>query len=125
MKYTPDSWVIVKIITPDEILYKVLGGWRGGYLDGDYWRLNSGITEAERTRHNSIYFSGYSGSLYDCYINRYGFILLTHDVYSRLELQIKEKGLKIELLDKAEAVSLNWIKNNNERTEDSERIRKE
>jgi len=49
-EYNPDSWVIIKITVPDQkTIYKVLGGWSGGYLDGDSWQLNSGIAKVKRT----------------------------------------------------------------------------
>ena len=45
MKYNkPHNWVVVKV---DEDFYKVLGGWSGGYLDGDCWILNSCITKVK------------------------------------------------------------------------------
>ena len=42
MMYTPDGWMIVKI-TGTNPHYRVFGSWRGGYLSGDSWRMNSGI----------------------------------------------------------------------------------
>lgn len=66
-EHHPDSWVIVKIKQPDQpVLYKVLGGWSGGYLDGDSWRMNSGIVKVEK---NGDYFDFYgdSGSVYKCH----------------------------------------------------------
>lgn len=83
--YRPDSWVIVEIFDPSETatgpLYKVLGGWSGGYLDGSSWRLNSGITRVEtrnspgdfdRENNTSYLFHGYSGSVYTCKHQSYG-----------------------------------------------------
>ena len=45
----PDSWVILKIKDDEQntYFYKLFSSWRGGYLDGDSWRLNSGITSIE------------------------------------------------------------------------------
>lgn len=47
----PDGWVILKIKN-DEFetgySYKLFSSWRGGYLDNDSWRLNSGITSIEK-----------------------------------------------------------------------------
>jgi len=60
MEYTPDNWLIYHI---KDDLYKVVGGWSGGYLDGNYWRVNSGITEIEETD-DSYIVSGSSGSVY-------------------------------------------------------------
>ena len=69
--YQPDNWVILKItINPKDIHYRVLGGWSGGYLDGDSWRLNSGITKVEDDG-DYLLFHGYSGSVYKCYKGSY------------------------------------------------------
>lgn len=62
---TPDNWVIIKIKHPKEIMYKILAGWSGGYLDGDSWRMNSGIVKVQEEG-NHILFHGYSGSVYKC-----------------------------------------------------------
>tara|TARA_B110000977_G_C11040751_1_gene478783 strand:- start:1163 stop:1486 length:324 start_codon:yes stop_codon:yes gene_type:complete len=69
----PDNWVVLKIANKrnDEILYKVLAGWSGGYLGSDGWRLNSGITEVEIYGEHYI-FRGYSGSEYWCHMETYG-----------------------------------------------------
>jgi hypothetical protein len=64
--YTPDNWVILKIVLPGEVNYKVLAGWSGGYLDGDSWRMNSGITKVEEEG-DYFLFHGYSGSIYRCH----------------------------------------------------------
>ena len=70
----PEQWVILRIPTEDNIdvpYYKVFAGWRGGYNDGDRWRLNSGITRVEEDD-DYYYFYGYSGSCYKCHKNAYG-----------------------------------------------------
>ena len=58
----PDRWVIFKL--PNNY-YKVFGTWAGGYLDGDRWKLNSGISKVEQDE-NFYYFIGFSGSCYKC-----------------------------------------------------------
>ena len=64
-EYTPDAWVIVKIITETETIYKVMGGWYGGYGGSDSWRINSGITAIiNEGDHYAI--KGVSGSTYFC-----------------------------------------------------------
>lgn len=63
---TPDNWVIVEIADKDTTFYKVLGGWSGGYLDGDRWRINSGITEVEEKEDHYLFY-GQSGSVYKCW----------------------------------------------------------
>lgn len=61
---TPESWVILKFKN-QETFYKVFATWAGGYLDGDRWQMNSGITKVEEDD-NHYYFYGYSGSCYAC-----------------------------------------------------------
>lgn len=68
--YEPDAWHILKIDGYEdqkgEPIYKVLAGWYGGYLNGDSWKLNSGITKI--TDCGDYYdIDGYSGSTYRCY----------------------------------------------------------
>ena len=65
-EYTPNNWVIVKIVHPKDTVYKVLGGWSGGYLEGNSWRMNSGITQIKEDK-DYYYFHGYSGSVYKCF----------------------------------------------------------
>lgn len=82
MKYTPDKWKIIKLSPPDdETFYKVFGMWSGGYLDGDSWRMNSGIKSVYK---DGEYFvvMGYSGSAYRCHkqtegTNAYGAAVLS------------------------------------------------
>ncbi|WP_282145470.1 hypothetical protein [Alteromonas stellipolaris] len=38
----PQGWVILKFSAPTDTFYKIFSSWRGGYLDGDSWRLSSG-----------------------------------------------------------------------------------
>ena len=44
--YKPDNWVVIKM-DGDNPHYRVLAGWSGGYLHGDSWKINSGITRVE------------------------------------------------------------------------------
>lgn len=65
--HTPDNWVLIKISPNGETpFYKVLAGWSGGYLSGDSWRMNSGITTVEEEGDYYL-FSGESGSIYKCH----------------------------------------------------------
>lgn len=65
---TPDKWVIIKL--PNNY-YKVFGTWAGGYLNGDRWKLNSGINKVEQDE-DFYYFIGFSGSCYRCHKKGYG-----------------------------------------------------
>lgn len=70
MKTKPDKWVVLQIGNVDPI-YKLFASWAGGYLNGDAWRINSGIKAIyEDGPHYE--FVGYSGSSYVCHKNGYG-----------------------------------------------------
>jgi hypothetical protein len=77
-EYKPDRWVVLKLKSKNEHIYKVMGGWYGGYLGSDSWRINSGITKVELDGDDYVFY-GYSGSTYVCNKNSYGatFIMLS------------------------------------------------
>lgn len=77
----PNKWVILEIEFKSGVEYKVFGSWTGGYLDGDSWRLNSGIEKVEEDE-EYFYFYGFSGSCYKCDKELYGIA----GVYNRAEL---------------------------------------
>jgi hypothetical protein len=69
--YTPDRWVVIKITTDKEMLYKVFACWFGGFAGSDSWQMNSGIVKVELV--DDYYeFHGTSGSVYRCHKNFYG-----------------------------------------------------
>jgi hypothetical protein len=90
---TPDKWVILKISND---YYKVFATWAGGYLDGDRWRLNSGIKKIEQDK-DFYYFIGFSGSCYKCHKKGYG--TATSYGVGVLNKIIQKGGGKIELMD--------------------------
>lgn len=66
----PEQWILVEVKS-DEPHYRVFASWAGGYLTGDSWRLNSGITKVNDV--GDYYdFVGYSGSVYRCHKDSYG-----------------------------------------------------
>ena len=83
----PDRWIVVT--TPE--VDKVLMGWSGGYLDSDYWRINSGITRVD-DEGDAYVFHGLSGSAYRCYKTRYGCTGLSGQILHRL---LTESNAKI------------------------------
>ena len=93
-EYTPDNWVVLKMNHESETLYKVLAGWSGGYLSGDSWRMNSGISEITEDG-DYLLFHGYSGSVYRCYKKSYGLRMNNAGAYN----QLKERfGDAVELM---------------------------
>lgn len=71
MNYNPNTWVMLEIKNDGKTYYKIFGGWGGGYLDGDSWRMNSGV-ESVTEDDDYYYFKGASGSVYQCYKKMYG-----------------------------------------------------
>lgn len=95
-EYTPDNWVVLKIKNEGETLYKVLAGWSGGYLYGDSWRMNSGVTEVTEDG-DYLLFHGYSGSVYRCHKDNCRLTMANSGVYN----QLKETfGDRVELMPK-------------------------
>ena len=90
---TPERWVIVKL--PNNY-YKVFGTWAGGYLDGDRWKLNSGISKVEQDE-NFYYFIGFSGSCYKCHKKAYG--IATSYGLDVLNKRIEQGNGQIELME--------------------------
>jgi len=95
---TPESYVIVKIGNVNPI-YKVFATWRGGYLDGDRWKLNSGIAKIENQDDHTD-FIGYSGSVYRCKKSSYGMSAYTQGVLDGMVKKAKEVyDLEVTILD--------------------------
>jgi len=103
--YHPDNWVVIKIT--EETLnssntayiegrtyYKVLGGWSGGYLQGDSWRLNSGINLVF-DHEDEIHFYGHSGSNYICHKETYGLRMNNAGIFEQMQLN---GSAKVELM---------------------------
>lgn len=79
-KYNPDKWVIVG----DGTNFKVLGAWSGGYLDGDSWRLSSGL---QRVEEDGDYYlmHNYSGSVYKCHRETEGVNMASSGILSKIK----------------------------------------
>jgi len=104
--YSPDSWCIVKINGTDPH-YRVFGSWSGGYLDGDSWRLNSGIKSVSEDD-EYYYFYGSTGSVYRCAKESYG-IRSPHNAGVIGDFCDKS-GDTMELLkDKPNVMEMDWI----------------
>lgn len=71
--YVPHAWQIVRITEQDGSQHhRVIAGWRGSYLEGPSWRINSGINSLEDFG-DYIEFYGGSGSIYRCYKDSEGY----------------------------------------------------
>ena len=103
--YTCDNWVVIKM-KGDDPHYRLLVGSSGGYLYGDSWRMNSGITSVEEDE-ASYYFSGSSGSRYRCGKRSYMLRMNTASVWKRLQ---KLHGDKVEMMpEDTDWMNMDWI----------------
>jgi hypothetical protein len=103
--YSPDNWVVIHL-KGDDPHYRILAGWSGGYLDGDSWRMNSGITNVEEDQ-DAFRFRGTTGSWYKCYKGAYGLRMNNAHIWSQLE---EKYGDKVELMpEDTDWLNTDWI----------------
>ena len=109
--YRPDNWVVIKFTQQvksgntgygrtEKVFYKVLGGWPGGYLDGDSWRMNSGIVDVEETTDSFIFIGG-SGSRYICDKTQECLRMNTAGIWKQIQDAAEASGgnVKVELME--------------------------
>lgn len=104
--HNPHGWVIVKIegVEPH---YRVFASWRGGYVSGDSWQLNSGVKDCIYDPAIQCYkFYGYSGSVYICSRRTYGDITAFNQ--SALDLIINKSDNKMVVLEDCDWATVNW-----------------
>ena len=96
--YCPDKWVVVEV-TPEgeEPFLKVFARWSGGYLSGDSWRLNSGVSSVDNEEDGCYYVFSESGTCYRCNKGQYGVAGLSN--YGVLETLKKKFGDRLKVLD--------------------------
>ena len=95
----PDRWCVINIIKDgDKPVNKVFACWYGGYLGGDYWRLNSGIVNVtEDDTH--YFFHGESGSIYQCHKETYGTTAYGQSILDGFIKNTEKHGYKLTILD--------------------------
>jgi hypothetical protein len=110
-EYKPDKWVILKFKRESDTFFKVLGSWYGGYLDGDSWRLSSGLEHIEE-QGDTLLMHNFSGSVYKVNKNNNGMSMVAAGVFE----SAKEEGAKNNV--EVSIVSVEEFNNevNNERT---------
>lgn len=102
--YSPDKWIILKIKGTKETVYKVLAGWSGSYLEGQSWRINSGIRKVSKEG-DYFLFEGHSGSVYKCHQKSYGTNMISSGILSQILSEPKNKGL-VEVLENQDFTKL-------------------
>ena len=103
--YTPDNWVVIKM-DGDAAHYRVLAGWSGGYLDGNSWKVNSGIVRVEIDG-DYYRFCGLSGSCYSCHKESYCIRMNNAHIWTRLQTI---HGDKVEMMpETTDWLTHDWI----------------
>ena len=100
MTYNPNYWLILRMSSDQGVVfYKVFATWVGGYVNGDSWRMNSGIVQVKR-KENIIEFHGTSGSIYECLMDEgsYRTSMYTQSVLDSMIQKADLIGAKIEVL---------------------------
>ena len=104
-EYNCDNWVVIKM-KGDDPHYRLLVGISGGYLDGERWRMNSGITEVNETD-DYYYFKGSSGSEYRCGKESYMLRMNNAHIWGQLQ---KLHGDKVEMMpEDTDWMNMDWI----------------
>lgn len=104
-EYTPHKWLVIEIKGKEfPLTYKVFASWHGGYLDGDSWKLNSGIKKI--TKEGDFYlFTGHSESVYACHKKCYGSHMYGNGVLNAIIQKAKEGDVTIQVLPENQ----NWL----------------
>lgn len=103
--YVPDNWVVI-FLNGDEPHYRLLVGWSGGYLNGDSWKISSGITRVEETDSAFLFYAA-SGSCYACGKQSYCLRMNNAHIWEKIE---KLQGDKTEMLpEKTDWLNMDWI----------------
>lgn len=95
----PQGWVILKFSTPADTFYKIFSSWRGGYLDGDSWRLSSGSSYPPTLSECRNYWvwEQESGSCYHLPINgEDGYTFYTAQILGNIIIQSENNDVSIE-----------------------------
>jgi hypothetical protein len=110
MDYYPDKWVVVKVSSDKGTHYRVFATWSGGYLQGDSWKLNSGIERVE-VDGDTYNFIGASGSSYFCNKNSYGTTLYGQSVLTSLIADAEVQALMITVEWDQDFTEFDWSQN--------------
>jgi hypothetical protein len=97
--YYPGYWVVIR--APE--VCKLLCGFYGGYLDGDEWRMSSGITEVIEEDADHYLIKNESGSVYKCHKKNEGLGRMTSPIFDRLRQEYKNEVNIIKITEYLDA----------------------
>lgn len=107
MNYTPDTYQFIKLSSDKDtdVIVKLFAVWVGGYLTGDSWKLNSGVTKIAKDD-DVFHVHGYSGSVYtisavQAPMTSYGIGILDKILDSGIR-----QGINVELISPEDALKV-------------------
>lgn len=106
-EYKPDKWAVIKLTKNDKNIYRILGSWSGGYLDGDSWRLSSGVNMITEND-DCFIFNNQSGSRYICNKKSYGMNIVTSNIFEQLKDSASKLNYTVYVMD-GEDVNLSLL----------------
>lgn len=99
-EYNPDGWVILYIAdgVEDNYCHRIFASWYGGYLNGDSWKMSSGIVKiTDKGDYWSI--DNHSGSVYNCHKNNTRLSSYGQGVLNSYLKQAEELNMVLEIVD--------------------------
>lgn len=96
-QYTPDKWVILKFKREDGTFFKVLGSWYGGYLNGDSWRMSSGLERIEE-QGDVLLMHNFSGSVYKVHKKAEGMNMTAAGIFELAKKDGAENNVEISIV---------------------------
>jgi len=103
----PDKWSIIKQTHEDgEIWYRLFANFYGGYVNGDSWRINSGIDVVKEDDKSFTINGAKSNTIYMCNKKSYGITSYGMLVFSSLQSEVLDHGVKLEYLSDKEALEV-------------------
>lgn len=102
------KWMVIFIKSEDPH-YRLFMSFGGGYLHGDSWRMNSGITRVE-VDEDKYTFIGSSGSSYTVHKDMYGATIYGAGILDNFIKSSAEKNAEIMIMpEDTDWSAIDWI----------------
>lgn len=107
MNYTPDTYQFMRISSDQDtdVIVKLFAVWVGGYLTGDSWKLNSGVTNIIKDE-EVFHVHGYSGSVYTISAVQTPMTSYGSGIMSKILDSGVRQGINVELISLEDALKV-------------------
>lgn len=105
MNYTPDTYQFIRLSSDQDtdVIVKLFAVWVGGYLTGDSWKLNSGVTKIIKDG-DVFHVHGYSGSVYTVSAEQAPMTSYGSGILNKILDSGVRQGINIELISLEDAL---------------------